>query len=260
MTMKTDCNFEHYFEGYFSGDLSASEQRDLQEHLSKCSICQDKIDRYYSVYIKLKSYHRPATPPSIKETYHTRIESDFNSGKFIHDVRLFIEKFFTGRTPVIRFAQFSTLVLIGVIIGWLLFAPVEPQIILRNSDPYNMARPISSVDMDYAYYYLLASEMVLLEIQNSTEQSDFYFNRELAQKLLIKTFRVHEIALKLNNLHLLNFLGRMELILHDVSNSKDEDISEALVTIKMVINEANLLPEVKSLQSVFKRTRDEIGA
>ncbi|MEE9118064.1 MAG: hypothetical protein V3U02_05660 [Calditrichia bacterium] len=146
-----------------------------------------------------------------------------------------------------------------MIVGWIVFAQVEPKVVFQNNDPYQMSQPISSVDIDYIYYYLQVSEMVLLEIQNSTDQSDFYLNRELAQKLLIKTFRVSEIALQLNNLRMINFLNRMELLLHEASNLNEEEIDESLDTIKMVIEKANLLREVKVLQTMMKRTKDQFG-
>jgi hypothetical protein len=70
---------------------------------------------------------------------------------------------------------------------------------------------------------------------------------------------VSEIALQLNNLRMINFLNRMELLLHEASNLNEEEIDESLDTIKMVIEEADLLREVKNLQTLMKRTKDQFG-
>jgi hypothetical protein len=122
-----------------------------------------------------------------------------------------------------------------------------------------MSQPISSVDVEFIYYYLQASEMVLLEVKNSSDPSDFYLNRELAQKLLIKTFRVSDFAYQLKNLRLIRFLNRMELLLHDASNLDMEEMNESLDRTKIWIEEADLLNEVEILQTMMKKTKDQFG-
>jgi hypothetical protein len=98
--------------------------------------------------------------------------------------------------------------------------------------------------------------MVLLELQNG---SDFYLNQAQAQQLLNKTFRASEIALQLNNLRMINFLNRMELLLHEASNLNEEEIEESLVIIRKVINDFDLLREVKDLKSIMSVTKDNFG-
>ncbi len=257
--MKSCSEFEQLFEGYFRSDLSPAEELALLTHLQSCVSCNKKIEKFYSIHSALIKHKRPAAPPDMVESYYKQVDLSFGRETISHKFLLFFNRFAGKRSPVYRITQFASLVLIGVIVGWIVFAQVEPKVVFQNNDPYQMSQPISSVDIDYIYYYLQASEMVLLEIQNSTDQSDFYLNRELAQKLLIKTFRVSEIALQLNNLRMINFLNRMELLLHEASNLNEEEIDESLDTIKMVIEKANLLREVKVLQTMMKRTKDQFG-
>ena len=257
--METGCNFEKYFEGYFNGDLAPVEDMALQKHLLTCSKCRNRIDILYTVHTALKSYRRQQAAPALLDSYHRQVDLSYTGETFLQKISLFIHRFTDTGILSIRIAQITTLIVIGVIIGWLVFTPAEPRIIVQNSDPYQTSRPVSSVDIDYVYYYLLASEMILLEITNSVDQPEFYIDRELAHKLLIKTFRAHEIALKLNNTRMLSFLTRMEFLLLEASNLSDEEIHDALDTLRMMIKEAELLREVKILQSILKQKRSQSG-
>jgi len=257
--MKSGCEFEELFEGYFSSDLSPAEELSLLDHLQSCARCSKKLEEFYTIHIALTKHKRPATPSDMVESYHKQVDLTFGRETLSNKSILFFNRFAGKRSPIYRLVQFTSLIIIGIVVGWIVFAPAEPKVVFQSNDPYQMSQPISSVDIEYIYYYLQASEMVLLEIQNSSDPSDFYLNREIAQKLLIKTFRVNEIALQINNLRLINFLNRMELLLHEASNLNMEEMEESLDTIKMVIEEANLLSEVKTLETMMKRTKDQFG-
>jgi hypothetical protein len=257
--MKSGCEFEELFEGYFSSDLSPAEELSLLNHLQSCVRCSKRIEIFYDIHSALKKHKRPVAPSDLVESYYKQVDLTFGRETLSQKIILFFSWFGKKRSPVIRIVQFASLVLIGIVVGWIVFAPVEPKIVFQSNDPYQMSQPISSVDIEYIYYYLQVSEMVLLEIQNYSDPVDFYLNRELAKKLLIKTFRVSEIALQINNLRLINFLNRMELLLHEASNLNMEEMEESLDTIKMVIEEADLLREVKTLETIMKRTKDQFG-
>ena len=151
------------------------------------------------------------------------------------------------------------LVLTGLIAGWILFSSPEPKLYIPPPSPSSLSSPVSQEEINYVYYYLLASEMILLDIENSMEKTEIYLDRELAQTLLIKTFRVHEIALQINNLQLLNFVSQMQLLLHQISNINPSEISDYIDTIKMVIKEAKLLSNVKILERTFKNFHPQAG-
>jgi len=257
--MRTGCEIEQLFEGYFRSDLSPAEELALFDHLKSCASCKEKIEKFYSIHTELTKHKRPVAPSDLLNSYYKKVDLSFGRETISHKLSLVLSRITGKRSPIFRITQFATLIIIGIVVGWIVFAPVEPKVVFQSNDPYQMSQPISSVDIEYIFYYLQASEMILLEIQNSPDPSDFYLNRELAQKLLIKTFRVSEIALQINNLRLINFLNRMELLLHEASNLNEEEINESLDTIKMVIEEADLLREVADLQTMMKRTKDQFG-
>jgi hypothetical protein len=258
--MTSQCEFELYYEGYFNSELSPAEELNLQEHLLTCTICQKNIDAYYSIYTRLKKYQRPLASANITDAYYQQVDLSFGRESSWQKVIVFVNRITSRRSPFYIVAQLATLILVGILVGWLVFSPADPRVLIQNSDPYQTSRPISKIDIDYVYYYLLAAEMILLEANNSLDQPDFYLDRELAQKLLIKTFRVHEISLRLNNIRMLTFLSQMELLLHEASNLSNGEIKESIDTIRMVIEEAGLLHEVKNLQRIMQDTQDQYGA
>lgn len=257
--MKSGCDFETYFEGYFHGDLSPAEELALQKHLLTCTSCAKKIDDYYAVDIALSAYKRPSPPAEIQEAYLRQVALSYGRESLSQKFQLLIYRLTSSRSPAFRVAQLVMLLATGLIAGWILFSSPERQVIIQTTNPLQMTRPVTQEDIEYVYYYLLASEMILLDIENSVESKEIYLDRELAQTLLIKTFRVHEIALQLNNLQLLNFISQMQLLLHQVSNLDPSEISDYIDTIKMVIKEARLLTNVKNLKRTFKDFQPQFG-
>jgi len=249
--MKKGCDFENYFEGYYSGELSPAEELVLQKHLLSCPSCAPKLNDFYSVHSILKKYDRPRPAQNLLESYHQQVNLSYGRESISQKLTLLLYRLTSSRSLFFRVAQLAMLIATGVIVGWILFYSQEPPMIVQSGYPSQSSRPVAKEDVDYVFYYLLASEMILLEIQNNVDESTFYLDGELAQKLLIKTLRVREIALRLENLKLLDFSGQMQMLLHQISNIEEDDLSDFLGTIKMVIKGADLIHEVETLKRMI---------
>jgi hypothetical protein len=257
--VRSFCDFEIYFEGYFHGELSPAEELALQKHLQSCPTCPTRIEAYYSLHSVLKGYRRPLPPTALRQAYYQQAALSYERETFTQRFKLLLYRLTSSRSPAFRFAQLLMLVLTGLIAGWILFSSPEPKLYIPPPSSPSLSSPVSQEEINYVYYYLLASEMILLDIENSMEKTEIYLDRELAQTLLIKTFRVHEIALQINNLQLLNFVSQMQLLLHQISNINPSEISDYIDTIKMVIKEAKLLSNVKILERTFKNFHPQAG-
>ncbi len=253
--MNSGCDFEKLFESYFKGDLSPAEELYLQKHLLTCPECSKKIDDFYSVHLRLSSFERPAISTELLNDYHKQVDLSFGKETMNQKIGLLINRFISRPPPIIRMAQLAMLLVTGIIVGWFIFSPSEPEIIMQIGTPYQTTLPATKENINSVYYYLQASEIVLLEIQNA----ESFIDRELAQSLLIKTFRVHEIALQLNNVQILKFLTHMELLLYEASNLRDDEENEVLETIRMVIRETDLIVKARNLQSTLKIMRAQSG-
>jgi hypothetical protein len=253
--MNNCCDFENLFESYFRGGLSPAEELSLQKHLLTCPECTKKIDDFYLVHLRLSSFERPAISADLLNEYYKQVDLSFGKETMNQKIGLLINRFISRPPPVIRIAQLALLLVTGIIIGRFIFSPSEPEMIMQIGTPYQTTLPVTKEEINSVYYYLQASEIILLEIQNA----ESFLDRELAQSLLIKTFRVHEIALQLNNVQILKFLSHMELLLYEASNFTDDEANEILETIRMVIRETDLIVKVKDLQSALKIIRTQSG-
>ncbi|TFH02035.1 MAG: zf-HC2 domain-containing protein, partial [Calditrichales bacterium] len=255
-----DCNaVETLFEEYFHGELSPAEDLLLQKHLHACPQCRQKIAVDYTVHARLKTYRRPTPPPRLVPRYYEKISQVTGHEKLPEKLKFLSRNIVNRRSPLISFARVAILLGLGILLGRALFTSPEPEPVIQTDMPYAITRDLSKADIDYVYYYLVTSEIFLLEYYNQTEQPNFYLDRELARKLLIKTFRVHEIGLRLNDLRILRFVGRMEILLHEASNLKDDEVDDFLDTVRMVVGETDLLREVSNLQLIYKKRKDQFG-
>ena len=106
---------------------------------------------------------------------------------------------------------------------------------------------------EYINYYFQAAELLLLEIKNidirtPLNRADVEFNKDIAQKLLIKTFIIHEIALRQNDPKILRFLSKMELLLYEVSNVPAEELSQSIDAFNIIIDDSRLLDDARNFQ------------
>jgi len=245
--------------GYFHGDLSPVEDLLLQKHLHTCPQCRQKIAADYKIHCQLRNRLRPTPLQPEVTAFYEKTNRITGQEKFIKKLKFLSRSIVNRRSPLISIARVAVLLGLGILIGRALFTSPEQEILVQTDMPYAITRDVTKADMDYVYYYLVTSEIFLLEYYNQTEQPTFYLDRELARKLLIKTFRVHEIGLRLNELRILRFVGRMEILLHEASNLKDDEVEDFLDTVRMVISETDLLREVSNLQVIYKKRKDQFG-
>jgi hypothetical protein len=264
------CDTEKYYTEYIEEQLPGAEIVRFHDHLNTCSTCKDRLDAFYQVHVILHSYQHPNPDARLLEEYHTDLKKTFtqistNQPDEENTIFRAIRKIIYTKSPWVRTAETFVLVLIGIFVGWIIFYSGEEQRITIPDASY-ISKPITSTDLDYMSYYFQASEIILLEMSNMSDEDirdvyDLYLNKEIAQKLLMRTFLVHEMALQLNDRRMLRFLSKMEMIMIELSNLNDVEVDESMEAIRMVINEQNLLEEVKVLQTVMEKekTRSSTG-
>jgi len=254
------CSFEKYFSEYIDGQLMISDEIEFLGHIERCPTCPSRLDAFYYTHRILKNVNRPQPDAMLIEEYANRLTNSFSSPallkRWYYSLDDIINRWLPSPSLWWRFAAILAVLISGVFIGRFLLRPVEPELTLITDIPFRWEKPISNADIEYINYYLLASEMILLEIENVTpEDSDILISHETAQKLLMKTFLVHESALQLNSQQLLHFLSKMELILYELANADEGDNEELMESIRMVINESDLLEETRRLQRVIEDTK-----
>jgi hypothetical protein len=252
-----NCSFENYFVEYVSGELDNNEIIAFQSHLKTCPTCAERFDDFYEFHSNLKSRKRKKPKPDLITEYHKNLSSEFpdpNIGKkWSQQFEDLFQSFFWPKSLNIRIAEVLGLILIGVLIGWLIFYPQTEIHRNININPNYFHNPISRAEVEYINYYFQAAELLLLEIKNidlksPLNKTDIEFNKNIAQKLLIKTFIINEIALQQNDPKILRFLSKMELLLYEVANVPSEELSQSIDTFNLIIDNSRLLDDARKFQ------------
>jgi hypothetical protein len=247
-----ECPYKVYYSEYIHGDLPPDIDIEFHRHLQDCSVCEREIALFYEVERRLRIRKRPSPEQKLLKAYHHNLKNQIGTGLKKYTVRDRIFDLAFSQSRLLRLGEVFLLLMIGVLIGWIFFyqsgSPDSP--VQTKSSYYG--KPISKQDMEYLNYYFLASEMVLLEMVNGdVDNEEFFLEKETAQKLLIKTFLVHEVALKLSDPRMLKFLTRMELILYELSNADEDQMGETISSVRYIIEEARLLTEVGELKQLL---------
>jgi hypothetical protein len=254
------CEFEIYFDEYICGELDRETDIRFQNHLQECNTCRAKLDDFYEIHHQLKTRKRAKLTKATRLTYHAKLKKSLLINAPVQRFSSFFNKLIYTRSPWIRLAEAMVILIVGIGIGMVVLSGSKepdgssavPTSIVR---PELFAQPVSKVDLEYMTYYFSASEMILLELSNYEQDVETLFlEKEVAQKLLMKTFLVHEIALRLNEPDILNFLSHMEFILYDLANTPGTEIDETMSEIKSLIEQKRLL---KAIQVLQKRLNSE---
>ena len=254
--MKT-CTFENYFVDYISGELENSEIVEFQSHLEICPTCSNRLEEFSKIHYSIKSQNRRKPPLDLIEKYRHNLDSIFSESKTVNrwdkNIENVFQTIFWRRSLSFKIAEVVGFIFIGIFIGWLIFNP-QPEIQENtNINPDYFVRPISKAEVEYISYYFQAAELLLMEIKNieaksTINKADLEFNKSIAQKLLIKTFIVHEIALRQNDPKILRFLSKMELLLYEVSNVPTEELTKSIDAFNVIIDESKLLDDTRKFQ------------
>jgi len=248
----SECPYQKYYSEYMKGDLPADIDIAFHQHLQECQICAREIELFYKMSRPLQIRHRPKPDRGLITAYHQYLTDMAGSGRDSGFITHVIRELIFTHSRWLRLAEVLSLLCIGILIGWIFFYNDEPQVSRGSAETGYYGKPISKQDMEYLNYYFLASEMMLLEMANGDMVEDeFFLEKETAQKLLIKTFIVHEVALKLNDPKILRFLTRMELILYELSNTEQDQLAETISSVRFIIDEAQLLVEVRELRQLL---------
>ena len=260
---------QKYFSEYIEEELSATEMIRFHKLLPQDPGHADRLDKFYQTHIILKQYQRPDPDKTLIKEFHTNLEKNsyFPTGEqkiLVNQLSLIIKNLIYTKSLWVRAIETFALVLVGIFLGWILFYGGDETQVGEDWFGDYYASPITIDDYNYIYYYFQASEMVLYEMHNmndaqSKEGHDIYLNKEIATKLLKKTFLVHDKALQLNDIRMLRFIGKMEFIMYELSNLQEGELDEALEMVRMVIRDEDLLEEAKRLQMVIDKVRSSAG-
>lgn len=250
------CEFEKYLIEFLAGDLAPELQSDLEFHLSGCENCANQLENLTSVHQLMLS--QPVSEPSAElyQNYQQALRQIFASESYIIRLKKWFaasfKRYFQYQPIGIRLVRAFALVIVGIFLGRLIFAPVTQN--MRTSDvPETVNITFEKNELSEMKEFFTTSEMLLLSVLNNyqngdTEPEELDFNREIAEKLLQKSGMIHEKTQQLNNQALDDYLNRLEFLLIEISNLSPEEIKESFKSMHETIENSQMLPETKRIQ------------
>ncbi len=253
------CKFEKYLVDYLNEDLPLSIQSEIEHHLKGCEFCFRQLKEMKTIHFILIDRKRPEPAIDLYHQYQQELNEVFELNMRFKKISSFFNTFriLPNNIPPlgIRLAGAVAILVIGVLIGEMIFKPSQKseQVIIEPTIATILG---TQSELKLINSYFSDSEALLLEILNSNleeelEDKSFFLSKELAQKLLMQTFLIREIALKLDNPQILNFLTNLEFLLYNIANSNEDEIMFEINEIQEMIKDAKLLKKARLFQELF---------
>ncbi len=260
----TNCKNINHIISYLTGELAPDQQRNFKEHLQNCAVCRTQVQQCRQAHDILKQHHRVEPPQELYTAYTDELCSMFPAPSRWRRTRHLVSQMTTPLTsikPAFRIARALAFVIIGMLIGRLLF--INPE----NDDitlPYNVQSytDISESDIEFISAFFVRTELLLLSIQNTTpSQADpvnLQLNQTLAHELLQQATQIHRKAGYLEDESLFMFLDQLEVILLDISNRDDAEIRTTFQNLKKLIKDAQLVRHAQEWQKQLQQVSSSI--
>ena len=259
--MKTCPSEKLLFDSIESGQKSDGSLRlRVKEHLECCDACRTKHNELLNIQTLLTRRQRPRPSREILRSYRQNLEQAFTPETMWIRVKNRFEyayNFLIDSRPIgVRLARGTALLLIGVFIGKIVFQPAGRKDIISDK-PSVFMLTMSPADVQFMTEYITQSEIWLLAVANipstqNLDRTDLLFNKEVAQRLLIKTSFMEQRKQQIDSELLTRFLNRFELLLLEIANASDEKMADISNEIKMTIENSTLLHETRQLREMFE--------
>ncbi|MBN2093365.1 zf-HC2 domain-containing protein [candidate division KSB1 bacterium] len=250
------CEFERYLIEFIAGDLSHELHLQVEFHLSNCENCANQLENLASIHQLLYSQPASEPPAEIFQAYQQTLTKIFAPESYsIRLKKWFLagfERFFQYQPVGVRLVRAFALVIIGIFLGRLIFAPVTQNIVISD-EPEILNVTFEKAELKEMNEFFTTSEILLLSVLNnyqngSTEIEELDLNRDIADRLLQKSELIHQKTKQLNNQALNTYLNRLEFLLIEISNMSPEEIKESFKSIRETIENSQMLPETKRIQ------------
>jgi hypothetical protein len=250
------CDFEKYLVEFIAGDLNPELQTEVEFHLSSCENCAKQLEAFESLHQILLLQPEPEPPAEIVLEYNQTLTQIFAPEPYLVRLKNWIltifEHFFQHQPFGARLVKAMALVVIGIFLGKLIFAPGN-QHIVPSAETKITTVTFDTAELREMSDFFITSEMLLLSIINTnqnedTEIDEMDLNRALADRLLQKSALIHQKTQPLQNQALNSYLNRLEFLLIEISNMDPGEIKESFQSIHESIENSQMLPETKRIQ------------
>ncbi|MEE4312317.1 MAG: hypothetical protein V2J62_10670 [candidate division KSB1 bacterium] len=236
--MKT-CKTKIKLIDYHYGDIAGHELSEIEAHISECPLCAEELRRIEETTGIMSRRSRPRPDRALISSYHQNLSSIYKEDSWYQQL---LDSWIRVPSFGVRLAELTAVLLLGFVLGRFLFVTPAQQPLAQQS----------VVDAKLLNNYLFETELLLLETANMDAYHELkYIMDDIdCQQLLQKTMILKEVARKDKNVRLEHLLDRLEIILLEVSNIKDDVSNEELEYVKKSIKDMRIFSELKEIQLV----------
>jgi ElaB/YqjD/DUF883 family membrane-anchored ribosome-binding protein len=256
----TTCPSKGDLYAFIEGTQKSEDKERIRIHLNSCDACCKHVQEVQSIQAMLLNRKRPTPEKALLNIYRDNLKQEFRSittvdrlKETIKTVNTFV---FDTRPLSVRIAKAAALLVVGVLIGRLIFQPIHRPV-PDSSKPSIVLLSMTPADIKFMTDFCTQSEIWLLAIVNmpkteETDPSDLQFNREIAQRLLLKTSIIGDKIQHIQNEPYTKFFNRVEQLLLEAANASDDRIQEVSENIKQTIESSALLYETQHVREMFE--------
>lgn len=252
---------------YQNGGMSPAEKIAFEAELKDWEAGSDD-ETAKEIEMMLRNRERPAAPPEVLRQYHRELSVQYTPSQHrfsLRDLWQSVGDFFAENyQPWFRIAQITALLVIGILIGrTFIFAPKNSSVPVPRhvfkSAPGVFFHDVTAAERQQANEFIVDSEMFLLQLSNWNEENkpevdELAASQEMARKMLHKTLLMKEKAVRTNDLQLLHFISRLEVMLYEIANLETEELLASISFLQEMIDETGLLKEARQLHAFLLKT------
>jgi|GEM_PF-3987867 len=249
---------------YLTGEIGPEQKRNIEKHLRTCETCQKLIQQCRHAHIILTQYRRDEPPTELYSAYSDELRTIFTTPsrrKKIKAVLASVTIPLTSTKPVFRLGRALAFVLIGVLLGRVLFLNPEKEEMFLPYDVQSYTG-ITESDLELISTFFVRSELLLLSIQNTSpgqaDPADLQLNQTLANELLQQSTQIHRKVNYFKDESLFIFLDQLEVILLDISNRDKAEIRYTFQNLKKLIKDAQLVRHAQEWQKQLQQVSNTI--
>ncbi len=264
--------FRSLFLEHFYGELDASKERSLKDHLSVCKKCLSEWDKMKLTLELAGKRVRPEPPEEFWDRYEERLAERIQKIKFPEvgqESRWKRWRRDYARLPKWAFQAAAALVLIfiGVFIGRIIFSPSIPEArqYAQQQGLVSAEQPGTAL-VHRSQEYIERSKLILLALVNfdpATEDPyalDLPYQKQVSRELVREASLLKKELAQSDQERLEDLIASLEIILLQIANLESDSDFEAIELVKEGIEGQGILMEINltDLRRSMKRRKEPI--
>ena len=241
---------------YYYGELDAPKQKFLDGHISDCERCSSQIEEMEAVLQFTGKRVRPEPPEEFWDTFEKKLSKNIKMEEVTEKDRKSLKekpgkRFSVAPKWAYQAAAAVALIIIGVLIGRILFSPSVPGVQHASQQSGLTTRQDQETALvNRSQNYIERSKLILLALVNfdpAVEDPyalDLPYQRQISRNLVQEASYLKKELAESDQERLETLITSLEVILLQIANQESERDFEAIEFVREGINRRGILMEI----------------